>query len=186
MAQQALVLRHGTVCDVASGEARPQDVLVVDGIITEVGSQVSAPASAVEVDASGLHLVPGLIDAHVHVTAGSADLGAQAEDSPYYVAAQTSTILRSMLDRGFTTVRDVGGADFGIAAAVEEGLWPGPKVHFGGKALYRDAQLWHIARQLGATEQEQVLRERLVAEAGDRDEDRRNHGRSDGRGEAVD
>ncbi|AXH96411.1 metal-dependent hydrolase family protein [Ornithinimicrobium avium] len=135
MAQQALVLRHGSVCDVASGEARPQDVLVVDGTIAEVGPTVSSPATATEIDASGLHLVPGLIDAHVHVTAGSADLGAQAEDSPYYVAAQTSTILRSMLGRGFTTVRDVGGADFGIAAAVDEGLWPGPKVHFGGKAL---------------------------------------------------
>lgn len=135
MTQQALVLRHGAVCDVAAREARPLDVLLVDGTIVEVGSKVSAPPSALEVDASGLHLVPGLIDSHVHVTAGSADLGAMAEDSPYYVAAQTSTILRAMLHRGFTTVRDVGGADFGIAAAVGEGLWAGPKVHFGGKAL---------------------------------------------------
>ena len=46
-----------------------------------------------------------------------------------------SAFLRGMLDRGFTTVRDVAGADFGLAAAVEEGLLPGPRLVFGGKAL---------------------------------------------------
>ena len=51
------------------------------------------------------------------------------------MAAQTSAHLRAMLHRGFTTVRDVGGADFGIARAVRDGLWAGPKVFFGGKAL---------------------------------------------------
>ncbi|WP_109472661.1 metal-dependent hydrolase family protein [Ornithinimicrobium cavernae] len=135
MTQQSLLLRHGSVCDVDAQEARPNDVLIVDGRIVEVGVGLTAPASATVLDASGLHLVPGLIDAHVHVTAGSADLGSQAEDSAYYVAARTSNILRGMLHRGFTSVRDVGGADFGIAAAVEERLWAGPRVHFGGKAL---------------------------------------------------
>ncbi len=135
MTHPNLLLRHGTVCDVVTREAVPKDVLVVDGSIAEVGSRLSAPRGTHEVDATGLHLVPGLIDAHVHVTAGTADLGAQAEDSPYYVAAQTGAILRGMLERGFTTVRDVGGADFGVAAAVQEGLWSGPDVHFGGKAL---------------------------------------------------
>lgn len=133
---EILLLRGGAICDVEAQEVRSgQDVLVVHGRIAEIGEQVSAPDGAVEVDAGGCYLVPGLIDAHVHVTAGSADLSIQAEDSPYFVAAQTSANLRAMLSRGFTTVRDVGGADFGIARAVREGLWKGPKVHFGGKAL---------------------------------------------------
>jgi imidazolonepropionase-like amidohydrolase len=135
MTPQLLVLRSGSVCDVAAGQSAPRDVLIQEGRIVEVAERVSAPATATEVDASGLHVVPGLIDAHVHVTAGSADLGSQAEESANYVAAQTSTILAGMLRRGFTTVRDVGGADYGLAAAVDEGLWAGPKVHFGGKAL---------------------------------------------------
>ncbi len=130
-----LVLRGGSVCDVAAGESRRADVLVVDGRIERVAEGIVVPDGAAEIDASGRHLVPGLIDAHVHVTAGSADLGAMAEDSPYYVAARTSAILRGMLRRGFTTVRDCGGADFGVAAAVEDGLWEGPRVFFGGKAL---------------------------------------------------
>lgn len=132
---RTLLVRNGHVCDVETGEATVQDVLVSDGRIQEVGLGLSAPSSATEIDAGGQYLLPGLIDAHVHVSAGTADLGAQAEDSPFYVAAQTGRILQGMLGRGFTTVRDVGGADFGIAAAVAEGLWPGPKVHFGGKAL---------------------------------------------------
>lgn len=135
MTPHSVLLRHGTVCDTSTRQASPQDVLVIDGLIAEVGTGLRAPREVEEIDASGHHLVPGLIDAHVHVTAGQADLGAQAEDSPYYVAAQTSAILEGMLNRGFTTVRDVGGADFGLAAAVEEGLWRGPRVHFGGKAL---------------------------------------------------
>lgn len=135
MASNTLILRRGVVCDTATGEARGADVLVRDGRVEEVGSGLRAPDSADEIDVDGRHLVPGLIDAHVHVTASSADLGSVAEQSPFYVAAHTSRVLRAMLRRGFTTVRDVGGADHGLAAAVSEGLWSGPRVCFGGKAL---------------------------------------------------
>ena len=79
--------------------------------------------------------MPGLVDAHVHVTAVTANLSAMAEWSPYYVAARATEILSGMLARGFTTVRDVGGADYGIAEAVDEGYLVGPRVLFGGKAL---------------------------------------------------
>ncbi|MGC0252697.1 amidohydrolase family protein [Pseudactinotalea sp. Z1748] len=135
MTEATLWIRGGSVCDVQAGTCAPADVLITDGMIAEVGSDVSAPEGAEQVDATGKFVVPGLIDSHVHVSAGTANLGAQAEDSPFYVAAQTSRILGAMLRRGFTTVRDVGGADFGIAAAVEQGLWEGPRVFFGGKAL---------------------------------------------------
>lgn len=130
------MLRGGHIVDVESQEVRPAcDVLVADGRIEDVGEDLRVPDGTVEIEAGGLFVSPGLIDAHVHVTAASADLSIQAEDSPYYVAAQTSANLRAMVERGFTTVRDVGGADFGIARAVRERLWAGPKVHFGGKAL---------------------------------------------------
>jgi len=52
-----------------------------------------------------------------------------------YVAAHAGVILRGMLQRGFTTVRDVGGADHGLAQAVDEGLLEGPRLVFGGRAL---------------------------------------------------
>jgi imidazolonepropionase-like amidohydrolase len=58
-----------------------------------------------------------------------------AEWSPYYVGARSAEVLAGMLERGFTTVRDVGGCDWGLAQAVEEGYVRGPRVLFGGKAL---------------------------------------------------
>lgn len=135
VANGTVVLRGGSVCDVQAGTTSKADVLITEGTITAVGPDVGVPEGAEQIDATGLYLVPGLIDAHVHVCAGTADLGSQAEESPFYVAAQTGRILSGMLRRGFTTVRDVGGADFGIAAAVAEGLWEGPTVYFGGKSL---------------------------------------------------
>lgn len=131
----SLLLSGGSVCDTHTGSSHRADVFITDGTITEVGEHLDVPAGTRRLDVTGHFLVPGLIDTHVHVSAGTADLGSQAEDSPFYVAAQTSNILSGMLRRGFTTVRDVGGADFGIAAAVDEGLWEGPTVVFGGKAL---------------------------------------------------
>jgi len=79
--------------------------------------------------------MPGLIDGHVHVLAYTANLPAAAEQSPYYVAARAGEILRGMLDRGFTTVRDAAGADYGSPTPLREGYLVGPRVQFGGKAL---------------------------------------------------
>jgi imidazolonepropionase-like amidohydrolase len=131
------VLGNAAVLDPEAGSlAEGQAVVVEDGRVVEV-----APAAAVRagdatvLDVGGRTVMPGLIDCHVHVNAATADLGALEEWSPAYLTARAAGILRGMLDRGFTTVRDVAGADYGIAAAVAEGLLPGPRVIFGGKAL---------------------------------------------------
>ena len=132
-----LLVRDGRVLDTGTGAyTGATRVLVVDGRITAVGGEeVVAPDGAEVVDAGGRTVMPGLVDAHVHVTAATADLSAQAEWSPAYVTAHAGRIMAGMLARGFTSVRDVGGADHGLAAAVEEGLLPGPRLFFGGKAL---------------------------------------------------
>ena len=98
------------------------------------GSQVSV-SDARHIDVRGRTLMPGLIDCHVHALAASADLFIEAEWSPMYLAAHARHILEGMLRRGFTTVRDAAGADFGLAMAVEEGLFAGPRLIFGGRAL---------------------------------------------------
>ncbi len=87
-------------------------------------------------------LLPGLIDAHVHVTAVTADLARLAEWPPAYVTARAARVLEGMLRRGFTTVRDVGGADDGLAQALEEGYLEGPRLLFAGKALSQTGRAW--------------------------------------------
>jgi imidazolonepropionase-like amidohydrolase len=131
------VLINAAVLDPEAGELVEGQTVVVEGDrVAETGptAAVSAGDAAV-LDVRGMTVMPGLIDAHVHVTAATADLEALEGWSPSYVTARAAGILRGMLDRGFTTVRDVAGADFGIAAAVAEGLLAGPRVRFGGKAL---------------------------------------------------
>ena len=112
----------------------PVSVLVEGGTIREVGKSVTS-AKAKIVDLKGKTLMPGLIDAHVHVVAGVADLGRNAMLPDSLVTARSFVIMREMLMRGFTTVRDVGGADFGLKQATEEGHFPTPRLVISGKAL---------------------------------------------------
>lgn len=134
--ERRLLFKNATVLDPQEGLLEPdRSVLVVADTIVEVGGPLLSDSQAQTIDLRGLTLMPGLIDCHVRVLAVTADLAAQAEWSPNYVAARSSEVLRGMLDRGFTTVRDAAGADHGIAAAVEEHYFEGPHVIFGGKAL---------------------------------------------------
>jgi imidazolonepropionase-like amidohydrolase len=112
----------------------PLSVLVDGGTICEVATSISANNADV-IDLSGRTLMPGLIDAHVHVVAGVADLGRNAALPDSLVTVRSLVIMREMLMRGFTTVRDVGGANFGLKTAVEEGHFPTPRLIISGKAL---------------------------------------------------
>ncbi|MEJ6550343.1 MAG: amidohydrolase family protein [Corynebacterium sp.] len=87
------------------------------------------------IDAAGATVMPGLVDAHVHIMVTSTDNAERANWSPGYTTVRALTSAGAMLRRGFTTVRDVGGADYGMARALDEGLMPGPRLIFGGKAL---------------------------------------------------
>lgn len=109
-------------------------VVVRDGLIQEVGAAPSVPSDASVVDCGGKTLMPGLIDAHVHVTANSVDLSAGMQ-WPSFVHVQALHIMEGMLDRGFTTVRDGGGADSGLVQAVDQGYIRGPRLVISGAAL---------------------------------------------------
>ena len=130
-----LLFCNARVLDVVAGTYEPDRfVLVRAGRIADIGGarpRFDGPA----IDLKGRVLMPGLCDAHVHVTALSAEFAALARMSPAYVAIGATHILAGMLARGFTTVRDAGGADFGLAQAVAEGLIPGPRLLFCGHAL---------------------------------------------------
>ena len=130
----SLLVRDALVLDPATGEYAEGDLRCEDGRVVEAGPNLTAPGARV-LDAAGAVVVPGLVDAHVHVTASTADLGALTSLSPSYVAAHSARTMSQMLDRGFTTVRDASGADWGLSLAQAEGVLRGPRLLFCGKAL---------------------------------------------------
>jgi imidazolonepropionase-like amidohydrolase len=133
-----ILLQNASILDPEAERLVPdQAVLVLDDRISEVGPSGELQTSTVDrvVDVHGAVLMPGLIDCHVHVTAATANLAELSEWSPFYVAARAAEVMRGMLERGFTTVRDAAGGDFGLARAVEEGVLNGPRLVFGGRAL---------------------------------------------------
>jgi imidazolonepropionase-like amidohydrolase len=111
------------------------EVLIEDGRVKEVSDRPIATATATRIDLKGRTLMPGLVDAHVHVIAAFVDLAHNAAQPNSLAAFRTAKVMNGMLMRGFTTVRDLGGADAGLAIAVEEGLIDGPRVVVCGKAL---------------------------------------------------
>lgn len=131
----SLLLRNALLLDVTTGAYTEADLRCAEGRVAETGHGLRAPEGTRVVDLAGAHVVPGLIDAHVHVTASTANLGSLRSMSPSYVAAHSARIMGGMLERGFTTVRDASGADFGLADAQAEGLIRGPRLLFCGKGL---------------------------------------------------
>ena len=130
------ILRNASVLDPERGElAEGQSVVISGNRIADVGRGLTGPDDAVVLDVAGQTVMPGLIDAHTHPAVVDMDVFAMAEWPPSYVAARAGRALEGMLARGFTTIRDVGGGDFGLARAVEDGYFTGPRIRFGGKQL---------------------------------------------------
>lgn len=111
------------------------NVLIEGNRIREVSDRPINARDARVIDLAGRVVLPGLIDAHVHVIGVTTDLRGLARLSPYLVAAQSKGVLESMLMRGFTTVRDAGGADWGLAEAIRHGHFIGPRLLVSGLAL---------------------------------------------------
>ncbi|MSP67254.1 MAG: amidohydrolase family protein [Alphaproteobacteria bacterium] len=124
------------VLDAAQGRLlEGHHVLVEGNRIKEVSDRPLKATAARMIEGRGRTLMPGLCDAHVHVAAVSPDLAALTKWAPSYVTARTAEVLKGMLRRGFTTVRDAGGADYGLADAIAEGYLEGPRLLFSGPAL---------------------------------------------------
>ncbi len=130
------VVRNANVFDSVAAAMRPGSTLVIEGerlvAVTQEPLQVD---DAQVIDAGGRAVLPGLIDAHVHVVAASHDLVGLALQPPSLVTAESGRIMREMLHRGFTTVRDAAGADFGLQEAVARGLFEGPRLFIAGAPI---------------------------------------------------
>jgi imidazolonepropionase-like amidohydrolase len=131
-----ILLRNAAVLDGTVPERRPGcDVLIEGTAIREVSEKPLRAENATVLDLAGRTLMPGLIDCHVHVIASLVNVAANAALPNAIATLQAVSILKGMLRRGFTTVRDAGGADFALAEAVERGLVEGPRLFVSGRAL---------------------------------------------------
>jgi imidazolonepropionase-like amidohydrolase len=131
-----LLFTNFQMLDPEAGALRGGHGLLVEGeTIREVSAKaIKAPKAAV-IDCGGRTLMPGLIDCHVHVCASSVNLASLLTTPEALVAFRAAKIMKGMLDRGFTTVRDVGGGHYSLVEAMEEGLFEGPRLFTSGKAL---------------------------------------------------
>lgn len=131
-----LLFKNAVVIDGTSAEARPGHYVLVEGnTIREVSAAPIASASASVIDLKGRTLMPGLIDCHVHVVATMANLARNAAMPTSFQALKSVAVMDGMLKRGFTSVRDASGADYGLKLAVEEGLFRAPRLFIAGKSL---------------------------------------------------
>ena len=131
-----LLFKNAVVIDGTSAEARPGHFVLVEGnTIRAVSAMPIAAPSASVIDLKGRTLMPGLIDCHVHVVATMANLARNAAMPTSFQALKSVAVMDGMLKRGFTSVRDASGADYGLKLAVEEGLFRGPRLFIAGKSL---------------------------------------------------
>jgi len=133
---ESILLSNASLLDVERAELREgHHVLVENGLIREVSDRPLKSAAAREIDLRGKTLMPGLIDLHVHVVAVQLNLSQQVNMPNVLVTLRSVPIMRAMLRRGFTTVRDAGGAGYPHKQAVESGLAIGPRLFVAGRAL---------------------------------------------------
>jgi imidazolonepropionase-like amidohydrolase len=141
-AEQIVAIRAGKLVDVVAGKVlNDQTILVSNDRISAVGptGSVTVPAGARTIDLSGATVLPGLVDAHVHLTGdpnlhGYRSLGVSDIRAALYGAHAAKTTL----DAGFTTVRNVGASGFGDVAlrdAINEGELEGPRMRVSGYAI---------------------------------------------------
>ena len=132
----ALHFKNFTLLEPEFGELRPgYELLVADDTIRELSDKPLKSAKADVVDCGGRTLMPGLIDSHVHVFLSEVYIRSLESMPLTLMTARAVRLMTGMLDRGFTTVRDTGGADWGIKEAVEKGDVAGPRLFIAGAAI---------------------------------------------------
>jgi imidazolonepropionase-like amidohydrolase len=130
------ILRNARVFDSEHGVVLPQATVVIeDARIATVITDATDPGGGEVIDLNGKMILPGFIDCHVHVNAVHHDVWQLSMQPPSLITAQARHVIEGMLMRGFTTVRDAAGADYGIQLAIERGYLKGPRLFIAGAPL---------------------------------------------------
>ncbi|KAL4969178.1 uncharacterized protein BDV14DRAFT_196490 [Aspergillus stella-maris] len=137
---QSYLLSNANIVDVVSGTVLESHfVTISNGKITSVSPSppTDLPSEYVTVNCEGKYISPGLFDAHVHFVAvpGFTNLSMAFGNFNDVSLLRQPYVATQMLHRGFTSVRDCGGAQLAFKQAIEEGVFPGPRLFIAGHAL---------------------------------------------------
>jgi len=152
------------------------DVLVRGNRIASIGKSniTSAEPGMTIIDGGGRTLMPGLIDMHWHTLAVRPTIAVALSSNAGYLNLMAGAEASDTLQRGFTTVRDVGGASFGLKRAIDEGWLPGPRIYpsgaiisvTGGHGDFRSPE--DLPRALGRSESRpEVMGDTAIADTPD-------------------
>src|SRR2546423_7273992 len=131
-----LLFRNFQLLEPESGELQGGCELLTEGeTVRECADRPIKSAGADVIDCGGRTLMPGLIDSHVHVMLSEVNIRYLEAVPLTLMTARAARLMLAMLNRGFTTVRDTGGADLGMKTALEQADIPGPRVVLAGAAI---------------------------------------------------
>ncbi len=129
------VVSNGVVLDTSTmSMVGERDVVIEDGLIVDVTERYAGTAD-VELDASDRYVVPGLIDGHVHFRLATMDFRRLSSLTEVEFGIRMATLARETVERGFTTVRDLGGDVTGLMRAIAAGVAVGPRIVRAGRML---------------------------------------------------
>jgi hypothetical protein len=135
-AESRILFENVRIFDGASSElSAPSNVLVHGNIIEKISREKIPADGARIINGGGRTLMPGLIDAHWHSMFVGVPIGVALTQDATYLNIVAGVEARKTLMRGFTTVRDVGGAVFSLKLAVDQGVIPGPRIYPSGAMI---------------------------------------------------
>jgi imidazolonepropionase-like amidohydrolase len=132
----SVLLTNARIFDGQNGDCpEGQHVLIDGGQIREISDKPIRSGQAQVIDVGGRTLMPGMIDAHIHAYASDVNVQKVDAAGEAYRTAHAVRMLGHALDSGFTTVRDIGGGDYGLWRAIEDRMIRAPRFFYAGRIL---------------------------------------------------
>jgi imidazolonepropionase-like amidohydrolase len=137
-AQKVVLITNVKIFNGKDNKTVNGNVLITDDVITKISTApipTNKSAMTTIIDGKGKFLMPGLIDAHVHTMFESIQMAVGLSSDIGYVNIVAAKAAENQLLRGFTTVRDLGGASFSLKRAIDEGYIKGPRIFPSGATI---------------------------------------------------
>ncbi|MCL1067417.1 amidohydrolase family protein [Shewanella olleyana] len=132
---ESILFENVRIFDGVSNElTEKRDVLVTNNKIVKIAEDLP-PNDAQIINGTGLTMMPGLIDTHIHMSFASISQMALVGGDAGFAQIYSTRDAKDVLLRGFTSVRDMGGNTFGLKQAIDQGVVPGPRIYLSGPVL---------------------------------------------------